>query len=369
MQSRNQIMKQIMNAVIIKEKQKKRYRTLSVLIISCLCLGLSTSSIYSEGITIKAVGDMVPGTNFPNSSRLPKNGAYGLLKKAVPSLEGADILFGNYESTFTKYAKTRKNTKRRYVFAFRAPPSFAKGFKKAGFDILSIANNHSLDFYKRGFLDTAANIEKAGMQHTGLKGDITYIERNNLTIAFIGFSYLPYHNSINDFKGAAVLIAEANRNADIVVVSVHAGAEGSKALHIKNENERFLGERRGNLVKFSRFAIDKGVDLVLGHGPHVPRAFNLYKGKFIAYSLGNFLGYRSFSITKYTGASLVLEVTLNNSGDFVSGKIHPMRLNSSGIPAADLKGRSIRLIRSLTKSDFPKAKLKINADGSIEIKN
>ena len=318
-------------------------------------------------ILIKAVGDMVPGTNFPDASRLPRNGASSLFKEVSSHLAGADLLFGNFESTFTNYPKTRKDTSRRMVFAFRSPPEYAHDFRRAGFDILSIANNHSNDFFQAGFDDTARSIEAAGMAHTGLKNEITYLNRNGIVTAFIGFSYLAYHNSIHKLDEASALVRKAADNADVVVVSVHAGAEGNKALHVYDKDEHFYSENRGNLVRFSHTMIDNGADLILGHGPHVPRAMELYKGRLIAYSLGNFMGYKVFAIRQYTGYSLILEARMNKTGEFVSGRVVPVRLTSSGVPYYDEKGASISLIRELSKKDFPASPLVIDSSGSLQI--
>jgi len=111
--------------------------------------------------------------------------------------------------------------------------------------------------------------------------------------------------------------------------------------------------------------IDAGADLILGHGPHVTRALELYKGKLIAYSLGNFMGYRTLSTAGELGQSLILDVKMNPKGDFVSGKIIPVELDGRGIPSVDEDFRSVGLIRSLTKSDFPNTGLKIDDKGLI----
>jgi hypothetical protein len=149
------------------------------------------------------------------------------------------------------------------------------------------------------------------------------------------------------------------------VIAVHAGAEGTGAMRVRNQQESFYGENRGNMVLFSRTMIDAGADLILGHGPHVPRAVELYKGKLIAYSLGNFLGYRSLSTVAELGYSLILQVELNAEGDFVSGKIVPVHLDGQGIPYIDQYFRSVQLIRNLTQSDFPKTALRIERNGKI----
>jgi len=320
----------------------------------------------NHGIKIKAVGDIVPGTDFPDKSRLPARGGEQLFEQVSTYLNDTDLLFGNYESTFTDYPKTRKNTSRKMVFAFRTPPAFAADLKKAGFDILNIANNHSNDFYEKGFQDTAKNIKAADMLFTGFKNEINTTEKNGLRIAFIGFSYLDFHNSILDYSHTANIIKKAVQQADIVIVSVHGGAEGVSAVHIENKNENFYGENRGNLVKFSHLAIDSGADLVLGHGPHVPRAMELYKERLIAYSLGNFIGYHVFSINSYTSYSLILEVNLDKTGKFETGKIIPLILSSEGIPHYDAEGRSIKLIKNLMDNDIKNKNLILNNEGILQ---
>ncbi|AFZ14777.1 Capsule synthesis protein, CapA [Crinalium epipsammum PCC 9333] len=313
-------------------------------------------------ITIKAVGDIVPGTNFPNN-RLPDKNK--IFKKVKKSLDGADILFGNFESTFTNSSRVGKDTSRPMVFAFRTPPTFVNVFKKTGFDVLSVANNHSLDFSQVGFTDTMKTIANAGMKPVGKKNEIVYKKVKDIPIAFIGFSSLDVHNSLNDLEAAKALVLEAKQNAKIVVISVHGGAEGTDAIRVKNKQENFHGENRGNMVLFSRTLIDNGADLVLGHGPHVVRAMELYKGKMIAYSLGNFVGYRTLSTAGDLAKSLVLQVKLNSKGNFVSGKIIPVMLDRQGLPYPDKQLNSVKLISKLTKSDFPNTDLAINRKGEI----
>lgn len=314
-------------------------------------------------IAIKAVGDTIPGTNFP-SDRLPSDPKI-LFQAIKPTLQGADILFANFESTLTNHPKSAKDTRQRLTFAFRTPPVYAKLLKEVGFNVLSVANNHSMDFFEKGFEDTIANIEANGMKAVGKKDQIVYLKVKNTSVAFIGFSYLDAHNSMQDLEAVKTLLAEANAQADVVVISVHAGAEGTGAMHVNNKIEIFFGENRGNSVLFARTAIDNGADLVLGHGPHVPRAMELYKGKLIAYSLGNFMGYNTLSSEGETGYSLILEVKVDQKGNFMNGKIIPVHIRRPGIPYPDNQPRSIELIRNLTKADFPNTPLKIDERGNL----
>lgn len=314
-------------------------------------------------LKIKAVGDIVPGTNYPQNKLHPQKKK--LFQAVQPLLKGADFLFGNFESTLTNYPYSPKGLGGRLIIAFRTPPSYAPLLKEVGFDIMSVANNHSFDFARQGFNDTIQNLEKVGIKALGQKGQILIGYHKGLSVAWIGFSYFDYHNSLNKLQEAKALVQAASKKADMVIISVHAGSEGTGAMRVRNQTEFFFGENRGNMVHFSRTMIDNGADLILGHGPHVPRALELYKGKLVAYSLGNFLGYRSLSAEAQLAYSLVLEVELNNRGDFLSGKIIPVHITRQGIPYPDRQGRSIKLIRQLTQSDFPKTPLTINNKGQI----
>ncbi|MCT7977360.1 CapA family protein [Laspinema sp. C3] len=324
---------------------------------------LVESSIPNQPITIKAVGDIIPGVDFP-SNKLHSQPEQ-LFEAVTPYLQGADLVFGNFESTLTNHPYSGKDVSRPNVFAFRTPPTYTRLLKEAGFNILSVANNHSLDFTEQGFEDTIKNIEAAGMVAASRKGEIAYTTVNDIPIAFIGFSTYSYHNSILDLEAAKALVAEAQEKATLVVISFHGGAEGTGALHVKNRTETFFSENRGNLVEFSRVMIDAGADLVLGHGPHVPRALEVYKGKLIAYSLGNFMGYRSLSTVAELGYSLILEAEIDLEGNFIGGQIIPIHLNSQGIPSYDAQNRTVKLMQKLTQSDFPETPLSIEADGKI----
>lgn len=314
-------------------------------------------------ITIKAVGDMIPGSNYPYN-KLPAS-KESLFKAVKPYLQGSDILFGNFESTMTDYPYPAKDVSRGMTFAFRSPPSYNQIFKDSGFDVLSVANNHSFDFFEQGFDDTIKNFEKVGIKTVGRKNQILYKNVKGLTVAFIGFSTYDAHNTILDLPAAKKLVNEAKQKASVVVISVHAGAEGTDAINVRNQEEFFYGENRGNMVLFSRSMIDAGADLILGHGPHVPRALEVYKDKLIAYSLGNFLGYQTLSTVAELAYSLILEVEVNQEGDFEEGKILPVLLDGQGVPYIDQSFRSVSLIRSLNQTDFPNTPVMIDKNGKI----
>ncbi|HEY9627652.1 MAG TPA: CapA family protein [Coleofasciculaceae cyanobacterium] len=325
-----------------------------------------SASLASPIISIKAVGDIVPGTNYPGD-RLPADGGQWLFDGVKPYFAGADILFGNFESTLTDYPYSAKDISQGMTFAFRTPPAFANVLKDVGFNVLSVANNHSFDFSDQGFTDTIAHIEQTGMTAIGQKGKISYLTVKGVPIAFIGFSYLPDHNWMLDLDEARALVDEAKKQAQVVVISVHAGAEGSDAMNTPDRSEQFFGEDRGNSVLFAHAMIDQGASLVLGHGPHVPRSLELYKSRLIAYSLGNFIGYRTLSSQGVLGNSMILQADLNSEGRFVGGKVIPVLLDANGVPAVDDSFRSVSFVRNLIESDFPVTPLLIDDAGNLII--
>jgi poly-gamma-glutamate capsule biosynthesis protein CapA/YwtB (metallophosphatase superfamily) len=320
--------------------------------------------IFPDLITIQAVGDVIPGTNYPNH-RLPDNKNQLIPKSVRTYLQRADILFGNFESSLTNHPYSTKDISKGQIFAFRSPPGYAKLFADVGFDVFNIANNHAKDFGLVGFRDTVKNLTQVGIDTVGHKNQILLLQAKNVKVAMVGFAPYEYYNSIHNLEAAKALITEAQKKADVVVVSMHSGAEGTGALRTKNQTEYFYGENRGNSVQFARTMIDAGADLVLGHGPHVPRAMEIYKERLIAYSLGNFLGYRTLSTTAETGYSMILEAKLNQTGKLIGGKIIPVRMDKQGIPHIDQRFRTVGLLRDLMDKDFPKTAVEINRNGEI----
>ena len=165
------------------------------------------------------------------------------------------------------------------------------------------------------------------------------------------------------------IVRKLKEENDIVIVSFHGGAEGKSATRLSNVNEKFLGESRGNVMKFSRSVIDAGADLVLGHGPHVLRALEVYKGKLIAYSLGNFLTYSMFNVKGPSGLSAILTIRMNaQNGEFTDGTLIPLKLTKDGIPEIDPSGEATKLVKKLTKQDIKTRALIIDeATGSLSL--
>jgi len=301
-----------------------------------------------ETLTIKAVGDIVLGTTWPEN-HIPANVEGRFFAGVAGALSGSDIVFGNLEGALTDSGETRKDPSRGTQFAFRMPTRFAGILQKAGFNVLSLANNHSSDFGPGGLEDTLNAIKSHGMLAVGLKNEIVYQEIRGIRIAWIGFSYLGLHNSIHNLDEVVRLVTEARQSARLVIVTFHGGAEGSDALRVYDAEEKYLGENRGNLIRFARTAVESGADLVLGHGPHVLRGVECYWQKLIVYSLGNFVGYQAFSTKRAAAISVILDITLDEDGWLRSVEFHPVRFNAEHLPEIDPRRRALYLLNDLSQ--------------------
>lgn len=312
------------------------------------CGATTSFSASRELFRIKAVGDIVLGTTWPEN-HIPADVESRFFAGVTDALSGGDIVFGNLEGTLTDSDETTKDPSRGTQYAFRMPPRFAGILHDAGFTVLSLANNHSSDFGPTGLEDTVEAVRSHGMLAVGLKNEIAYQEIRGVRIAWIGFSYLGMHNSIHDLGELVRLVGEARRSARLVIVTFHGGAEGSDALRVYDAEEKYLGENRGNLVRFARTAVDAGADLVLGHGPHVLRGVECYRQKLIVYSLGNFVGYQAFSTKRAAAVSVVLDVILNEDGWLRRVEFHPVRFTGEHLPEIDPRRRALYLLNDLSQ--------------------
>lgn len=313
------------------------------------CHRESTGLRDNDIVTIRATGDIVIGTDFP-VSHYPTGFEARLESTLRTTLGQADVIFGNFEGALTTHNRSPKmGSGSPYVFAFRMPPHFAPMLRRSGFGILNIANNHSYDFGEKGFGDTLAHLAQAGIETIGEQDKIVVMRVKGVRIAWVGFNYSVRHNDMHDGPRLERLVREARGKADLVVVSIQAGAEGNEALRVVDREEIFLGERRGNVFAFARRAVDLGADLVIGHGPHVLRGMECYKGKIIAYSLGNFVGYNALSIKKAAAISAVLEVRIGRDGRTLGFDAIPVRFNEERLPEVDAEQLARYLINDLSR--------------------
>jgi len=320
-----------------------------------------TAPAAAPSVTIAAVGDTMLG-NTPDLPPEPE-AYFDAIKHTLDS--GAQVVFGNLEGTLTTAATSKCGPHPgQKCFAFKVPPGYVRYFKDAGFTVLNNANNHSLDYGAAGQAQTVRTIHAAGLAQTGLPGEITVITANAIKVAFVAFAPYDYAASLLDLPAARALIERAGREAPIVVVYMHAGAEGSDADHVTGQEENYLGEDRGNAEAFAHMAVNSGASLVIASGPHVLRGMQFYKGHLIAYSLGNFASYGDFSTSGDLSMSAILHVTLSSAGRFERARIYPVQFRGQGQPIPG--GGAVRFIAQLSAEDFGPTAARVLPSGTIK---
>lgn len=316
-------------------------------------------------ISIAAVGDMMLGTDYPEN-HLPDDDGVGFLRHVTPILSKSDITFGNLEGVLVDGGEPgKKCSNPNACYLFRSPSRYVDHYVNAGFDVLSLANNHARDFGEEGRLASMATLAAAGIHHSGLEGDFATLIIGEIKVAVLAFAVTKNSNMMLDYEIAADTVADHAANHDIVVVSFHGGAEGRNVTRLPFAEEEYFGEPRGDVVKFSRMVVDAGADLVIGHGPHVVRAVERYKDRLIAYSLGNFATYYGISVEGIKGLAPILIATLDEDGAFIEGKIHStIQLRPDG-PSIDAENGALNLMRSLSIRDFTTPGILFDYDGSL----
>jgi hypothetical protein len=209
-------------------------------------------------------------------------------------------------------------------------------------------------------------LEKKGIFHAGqLTKPYTIFSIDSVTYGFVAFAPNSGCLPLNDVQKGISIIQHLDSISDIVIVSFHGGAEGSDHQHVTRKREIFYGEDRGNVYQLSHQWIDAGADIIFGHGPHVTRAIEVYKRRFIAYSLGNFCTFDGISINGVNGLAPIVKIYTNSEGEFISGNIIPTYQSRENGVTVDPRNRIINLMQDLTKKDFPESTIQIDDKGNI----
>ncbi len=318
-----------------------------------------------DTLVLRAVGDVMLGTTVPEGNLPPDDGAR-LLDGVRELLHEGPLTFVNLEGPLCDSGESEKCKRSKNCYAFRSPTHYGRYLQEAGVDLASTANNHSGDFGEACRRETEATLDALGIGWSGPPGSIARRLVQGRRVAMVAFHTSAACNDVNDHAAAKRLVEQAAKDSDFVIVSFHGGAEGAKALRLPKGRERFHGENRGDLRRFARVVIDAGADVVIGHGPHVLRAMELYNDRLIAYSLGNFATYGRFNLSGNLGVGMVLEVELEKDGRFRRGRILPTRQVDKGVPEVDPERRAISLVRRLTAEDIDAPGITIGEDGAIE---
>ncbi len=261
----------------------------------------------TASVTVLAVGDIMLGASMEPS--IKQYGPDHPFQATAGIIRSADIAIGNLEAPFGTEGRPFKKR-----FTFLVPPSYAGALARAGFDVVAMANNHMMDYGSEPLLETIRILDSLGIAYSGAGRNLAQarrpaiVERNGLKVAFLSYSkvhpaeFWATAKRAGTAPGEKTYIAEdvaaAKKQADLVVVSFHWGAE-------------LMDTPKSYQRELARLAIDSGADLILGHHPHILQGLEVYKGKLIAYSLGNFaFGSRSRKCTE----SIILEVDLSPNG-------------------------------------------------------
>ena len=318
--------------------------------------------------TVIGVGDIMLGTFYPSRKYLPpKNDCSLLLKPLSAILKNADVTFGNLEGVFTdtdEDVKTCRDTNFCYVFGM--PSKYVYCLSDAGFDVVSLANNHLGDFGPKGRESTIEKLNEAKINYAGLKKypSATFI-KNGIKFGFCAFAPNDETCDINDYDELQKIVSGLDKTCDVVIVSFHGGAEGADYQHVPREHEIYLEEDRGNVYEFARKAIDVGADIVFGNGPHVTRAIDLYKNRFIAYSLGNFCTWSKINLKGPNGIAPILKVYTDKKGKFLKAMIYSVYQIKYTPPKLDPAKRALNKIIELTRQDLPELNISISDNGLV----
>jgi poly-gamma-glutamate capsule biosynthesis protein CapA/YwtB (metallophosphatase superfamily) len=271
----------------------------------------SAEPTYPPTITIAAVGDLL----FDLSPRklIAAKGGRAPLEKVESLLNTADVTIGNLEGPLSNRGTHVGGKTPDHIFA--GDPRAIEGLTASGFDLLALANNHIMDHGGDALTDTLATLDGAGIGHAGAGMDKAaawapaIIERNGKKIAYLSFSQIvpggftptssrPGMATGRDMHAVTAAIAAARQQADYVIVSYHWGVEQSYTANTSQKRD-------------ARASIDAGADMVLSHHPHVMQGIEFYKGKLIAYSLGDFIfPYKTIEGRK----SIILRASLGPDG-------------------------------------------------------
>lgn len=341
-------------------------------------------------LRLALVGDINLGTaTLPDG--IPPDSGRGLLDAAKPALTG-DLVVGNFEGVLADTGTSDKCERLRAVespkrrprahrpaadstevhpgcYAFRTPTALAPRLVDAGFTHLNLANNHANDFGPAGRESTERLLDSLRLRLYGPLGRIAIdtVRRGDsvATVALIGFATYPFAYDLLDIARSAQVVDSIRPLVDLLIVTFHGGAEGVRAQRVPETAESLGREPRGDLRRWARAVIDAGADAVVGHGPHVLRGVEFYRGRPIVYSLGNFLTYRGFNLDGPLGITGVLQLEFAPDRRLLRARLVPMTQYPRTGPAPDSAGAALDLVRRLSTEDFGPTAAGIGPDGDI----
>ena len=317
-----------------------------------------------DTVTLVAVGDVMLGTIFPDVTDLAdEETAEGFFSEVKPYFEDADVVFCNMEGVFADSL-----VKECKAFCFGMPSTYVKYYVDAGFNLISVGNNHSNDFRTYGRENTAKILDEQQLNWAGYQTKPqTTFTINGVRYGFCAFSPNSHIASLHDYKNVKAIVRELDSLCDVVIVSMHCGGEGTAYQHVTRKDDYYIEQNRGNAYEFAHMAIDAGADVVLGHGPHVTRGVEIYNDRLIAYSMGNFATYSQIKIQGRLGIAPIFRIRIDGAtGTFIDAQIIPTyQTKPNNGPLVDPEQQAIKIIKELSAIDFKDNPPTISDDGWV----
>jgi hypothetical protein len=331
----------------------------ALLVMLAWCWPAAAQTEPPPSLTLAWTGDIA----FSSAAGLPAGGPRRA-RAPVRNLLASDFTMGNLEGTLGSSGTTKCHGQAN-CYAFQAPARYADAFHGLGFRLFNQANNHAADAGLAGISNTYAALRHAGILRAGIGPYVTRVVVRGIRLAVIGFSPYGWSPSLLDLAQAARLVRRADDGADIVIVLIHAGAEGAAKTHVRYGTEYAFGENRGDARRFAHTVIDAGADLVLGSGPHVIRGIERYRNRLIAYSLGNFASFHTLGTAGTTALSGILQLRVDVAGRILAGRWDSLRITAPGLPHRDPSNDAAHLVAALSRADFGADRYLIRRDGSL----
>ena len=296
----------------------------------------------------------------PDSLVAPLRPLFGGAEFVLVNVEGA---IGDGDPAIDKCAASTAG-----CFALRMPPAAAHAIRRLSSRtvIANLANNHARDAGAEGLRATQHALEDAGVVVTGVD-TLATLARTPLgdTVAFLGFSTSGGGNDLRDLDAVRRHVTRAAAASRRVVVTMHLGAEGAAAQRTLDSTEHYFDASRGNPVAFAEAATAAGADLVIGHGPHVVRAAEWRGPALVLYSLGNLVTYGPFSHREPMRRGVVACAAVDGRGAVHDVRLHATSQRAPGRVSTDRSRRSLTLIDSLSRLDFPSTGAHVRHDGRM----
>jgi len=269
------------------------------------------------------------------------------LNKVASYFLNSDVNFCNLEGVITNSGRPIAGKSNAYLLSY---PGMTRILKKAGINVVALANNHILDYRWEALADTMARLDKVGIKYSGAGKNLAearkpaIIEKEGMTIGLLSYTtnlnlpmgfkaseskpglnpirvspfFVPDHINKEDIEVMREDISKWHKKTDFLAISCHWGVSDQGTQTVARHQEII-----------AHYAVDAGADMVIGHHTHALQPIELYKGKAIAYSLGNF----SLSLSSYQSEGIIMQCVFSKNHKIKEFKFLPLYINKNNQPA------------------------------------